>query len=68
MSTPESHLPKATEAQARLNEWLAHCERLHPKEIDMGLARMHQMRERLGLKFDAPIVMVAGTKIGRAHV
>ena len=23
-----------------LAEWLAHCERLHPKEIDMTLARV----------------------------
>ena len=44
-----------------LDDWLAHCERLHPKEIDMTLARVQQMRERLGLKFEAPVVMVAGT-------
>ncbi|MDT8998792.1 bifunctional tetrahydrofolate synthase/dihydrofolate synthase [Paucibacter sp. APW11] len=56
MSTP----PTST-AQIRLDDWLAHCERLHPKEIDMGLARMHQMRDRLGLHFDVPVVMVAGT-------
>ncbi len=44
-----------------LNDWLAHCERLHPKEIDMTLARVQLMRERLGLNFEAPVVMVAGT-------
>jgi len=44
-----------------LDDWLAHCERLHPKEIDMTLARVQLMRERLGLNFDAPVVMVAGT-------
>ncbi|HEY4081533.1 MAG TPA: bifunctional tetrahydrofolate synthase/dihydrofolate synthase [Burkholderiaceae bacterium] len=44
-----------------LDDWLAHCERLHPKEIDMTLARVQQMRDRLGLKFEAPVVMVAGT-------
>ena len=44
-----------------LEDWLAHCERLHPKEIDMTLARVVEMRDRLGLKFEAPVVMVAGT-------
>jgi dihydrofolate synthase/folylpolyglutamate synthase len=44
-----------------LDAWLAHCERLHPKEIDMTLARVNALRDRLGLKFDAPVVMVAGT-------
>ena len=44
-----------------LDDWLAHCERLHPKEIDMTLARVNTLRERLGLKFEAPVVMVAGT-------
>ena len=44
-----------------LSEWLAHCERLHPKEIDMTLRRVAQMRETLGIEFRAPVVMVAGT-------
>ena len=44
-----------------LDDWLAHCERLHPKEIDMTLARVNTLRDRLGLKFEAPVVMVAGT-------
>jgi dihydrofolate synthase/folylpolyglutamate synthase len=44
-----------------LDDWLAHCERLHPKTVDMTLARVEQLRDRLGLKFDVPVVMVAGT-------
>jgi len=44
-----------------LDDWLAHCERLHPKEIDMTLARVQRLREAMGLKFEAPVVMVAGT-------
>ncbi|MGN6826307.1 bifunctional tetrahydrofolate synthase/dihydrofolate synthase [Paucibacter sp. M5-1] len=44
-----------------LDDWLAHCERLHPKEIDMTLARVQRLRETMGLKFEAPVVMVAGT-------
>jgi len=44
-----------------LAAWLARCERLHPKEIDMTLARVHQVTERLGLSFDVPVITVAGT-------
>ena len=44
-----------------LDDWLAHCERLHPKEIDMTLARVQRLREAMGLKFEAPVVMVVGT-------
>jgi dihydrofolate synthase/folylpolyglutamate synthase len=44
-----------------LAEWLAHCERLHPKNIDMTLARTQLMIERLQLKFACPVISVAGT-------
>ncbi|MDP2255571.1 MAG: bifunctional tetrahydrofolate synthase/dihydrofolate synthase [Polaromonas sp.] len=44
-----------------LDDWLAHCERLHPKTIDMGLARVKAVAERMGLKFACPIITVAGT-------
>ena len=44
-----------------LDDWLAHCERLHPKSIDMGLDRVKVVAERMGLKFDCPIITVAGT-------
>lgn len=52
-----------TDAQHDLDRWLAHCERLHPKEIDMTLARVARVRDALGLRFgpDTPVVMVAGT-------
>ena len=43
-----------------LAEWLAHCERLHPRTIDLTLSRMQVLRERLGLSFEAPLVVVAG--------
>ena len=46
---------------ASLAAWLAHCERLHPKTIDLTLARMQVMRERLQLAPGAPLVVVAGT-------
>lgn len=44
-----------------LDDWLAHCLQLHPKEIDMTLARVQRLREAMGLQFEAPVVMVAGT-------
>ena len=44
-----------------LDDWLAHCERLHPKTIDKTLQRVRSVRERLGLHFDAPVITVAGT-------
>ena len=44
-----------------LADWLDHCERLHPKTIDLTLARMQLVRERLGLTVGAPLVVVAGT-------
>ncbi len=44
-----------------LDDWLAHCERLHPQEIEMGLGRSLEMKQRLGLAFQVPVIMVAGT-------
>jgi dihydrofolate synthase/folylpolyglutamate synthase len=44
-----------------LAEWLAHCERLHPQTIDLTLARVQLLRERLGLTVEAPLVIVGGT-------
>jgi dihydrofolate synthase / folylpolyglutamate synthase len=44
-----------------LDAWLAHCERLHPKSIDMTLARTLAVRDALGLRFECPVITVAGT-------
>jgi len=44
-----------------LAEWLDHCERLHTKNIDMGLARSEEIKRRLGLSFKVPVITVAGT-------
>ena len=41
--------------------WLAHCEQLHPQTIDMTLERVAAVRDRLGLRFTAPVISVAGT-------
>lgn len=44
-----------------LEDWLAHCERLHPKSIDMGLERVQAVAGRMGLAFACPVITVAGT-------
>ena len=44
-----------------LDGWLARCERLHAKDIDLSLERVHIVKERLGLGFQVPVFTVAGT-------
>lgn len=44
-----------------LADWLAHCEQLHPKNIDMGLARVKVVADRMDLRFKCPVITVAGT-------
>ena len=58
MPLPE---PDAPALPTTLADWLARCERLHPKEIDMTLARVRLVKDRLGLQFGVPVIEVAGT-------
>jgi dihydrofolate synthase/folylpolyglutamate synthase len=44
-----------------LNDWLAHAEHLHPKNIELGLDRVRAVAQRVGLSFDCPVITVAGT-------
>ncbi|MGC8000372.1 bifunctional tetrahydrofolate synthase/dihydrofolate synthase, partial [Salmonella enterica] len=46
---------------ATLNEWLALLEQRHFKQIDMGLDRVQAVKEKLDIRFDCPVIMVAGT-------
>jgi dihydrofolate synthase/folylpolyglutamate synthase len=55
MSSAETELPRT------LDDWLARCERLHPKEIDMTLDRTLAVKAQLGLAFSVPVITVAGT-------
>ena len=48
-------------APATLAQWLAHCEQLHPRTIDLTLERVQRVRARLGLAFACPVFTVAGT-------
>ena len=44
-----------------LQDWLAHCETLHPKTIQLGLERVQAVAARMGLRFDCPVITGAGT-------
>lgn len=48
-------------ANFNLNDWLTYIEALHPKDIEMGLGRVNQVKQRLNLQIDFPIITVAGT-------
>ncbi|MEN9436284.1 MAG: bifunctional tetrahydrofolate synthase/dihydrofolate synthase [Pseudomonadota bacterium] len=49
------------DAPTTLDDWLAHCERLHPTTIDMGLERVRAVAQRMQIRFDCPVITVAGT-------
>ncbi len=42
-------------------DWLTHLESLHPKTIALGLERVAQIKQRLNLQPDFPIIVVGGT-------
>lgn len=44
-----------------LDAWLTHLEAAHPVGIDMGLTRIGQVKDALGLRFDCPVITVGGT-------
>jgi dihydrofolate synthase/folylpolyglutamate synthase len=44
-----------------LNGWLEYIESLHPKNIELGLARSRQVADRLGLAITVPVITVGGT-------
>ena len=48
-------------APRTLDDWLAHCERLHPKSMDFTLDRVRVVRDRLQLRFECPVISVGGT-------
>ncbi len=50
-----------TQSFTTLGQWLAYCEQLHPKNIDMGLERVRTVADRMGLRFACPVITVAGT-------
>jgi dihydrofolate synthase/folylpolyglutamate synthase len=48
-------------APKTLDDWLAHCDRVHPISMDLSLERTVEVRGRLGLDFKVPLITVAGT-------
>ncbi|MFY9511776.1 MAG: bifunctional tetrahydrofolate synthase/dihydrofolate synthase [Rubrivivax sp.] len=44
-----------------LDQWLAHCERMHPTSMDLSLERTVEVKQRLNLQFGVPVIVVAGT-------
>jgi dihydrofolate synthase/folylpolyglutamate synthase len=44
-----------------LQDWLTHCEQIHPTTIDLGLDRVRIVAERMGIRFNCPVITVAGT-------
>ncbi|MEO8343919.1 MAG: Mur ligase family protein, partial [Gallionella sp.] len=44
-----------------LADWLTYLESLHPKTIALGLERVAQVKQRLNLNPDFPIIVVGGT-------
>lgn len=44
-----------------LQDWLHHCEQLHPFNIEMGLDRVSEVARRMALRFECPVITVAGT-------
>ncbi len=44
-----------------LHGWLTYLESLHPKTIALGLERVAQVKQRLNLQPDFPIIVVGGT-------
>jgi dihydrofolate synthase/folylpolyglutamate synthase len=46
---------------ADLEGWLAYLETLHPKSIAMGLARVGEVRARMRVALECPVITVTGT-------
>ena len=44
-----------------LHDWLTYLESLHPKTIALGLERVAQVKQRLNLQPDFPIITIGGT-------
>ncbi|PRC93161.1 bifunctional tetrahydrofolate synthase/dihydrofolate synthase [Solimicrobium silvestre] len=50
-----------TTSLSTLADWLAHLETAHPTVIELGLQRVGSVRDRLGIQFECPVIIVGGT-------
>jgi dihydrofolate synthase/folylpolyglutamate synthase len=60
LSTLQNFATKMT-LPSNLADWLAYLESLHPKTIALGLERVAQVKQRLNINPDFPIIVVGGT-------
>ncbi len=44
-----------------LDDWLRYIEKQHPSTIALGLERVAEVRERMGLSLECPVITVGGT-------
>lgn len=59
---PSAQMPGNGTVSRSLGAWLERIERLHPREMDLGLDRVREVARRLGLLAPAvPVITVAGT-------
>src|SRR3990172_8873374 len=54
-------IPRGHKSVPTLPDWLTYLESLHPKTIALGLERVAQVKQRLNLDPDFPIIVVGGT-------
>ena len=57
--TPLTPLPAAL--PNTLPNWLSYLDHMHPKAMDLSLERTVELRRRLRLDFECPVIVVAGT-------
>ncbi len=61
ISTSRPYSRNMQNLPSTLTDWLSHLESLHPKAIDLGLERVVQVKDRLNIAFDCPVIIVGGT-------
>lgn len=54
-------MPDTIHQPQTLAEWLSHLESLHPKTIALGLERVAEIKKRLQLEPEFPVIVVGGT-------
>ncbi|MCR4298742.1 MAG: bifunctional folylpolyglutamate synthase/dihydrofolate synthase [Gallionella sp.] len=59
--TDRVDIPRGHKGVPTLPDWLTYLESLHPKTIALGLERVAQVKQRLNLQPDFPIITVGGT-------
>ena len=60
-ATPAQSAPAAGVLPSDLPGWLAHCAAMHPKSMDLSLERTVTVARRLDIRFNVPLITVAGT-------